>query len=371
MSTQAMDQAYIKRHNSERLLEALERFQPVSRTDLSRITEMSSASVTRIVGALMSLGLVEAVSRSGGAGRGRKAVNLSTHPDGLLALGCHADPRSLRMYLMDFSNRQRSAREIPLTPDDLLPERLAELAAGAAAELAADERIAPACAGVSLSGRVDGGTGRIARSEAFDWTDADLAGPMSRALGLPVHVENDVRACLIWERLRRNLSENEDAAYVYIGRAGVGFASTVNGLLVRGRSNGAGEIEDVTLGLRERLGEHLMEESLLKRARTIAPAASSMEDVLTAYRLDLPWARALLDDFQGHLGILLNLVEALLEPHCVILGGDIPDALSAVPGLLPEGCVLGERYEDSCACGAAVIAMREAVHRMLEGELDG
>ena len=49
----------------------------------------------------------------------------------------------------------------------------------------------------------------------------------------------------------------------------------------------------------------------------------------------------------------------------------LPDALSAVPGLLPEGCVLGERYEDSCACGAAVIAMREAVHRMLEGELDG
>ena len=92
-----LDQAYIKRHNIERMITMLERCQPVSRTELARLTEMSSASVTRFVTALNALGLVKEVSVMDSAGRGRKAVNLCTAPDGMFSLGCHVDPRSLRI----------------------------------------------------------------------------------------------------------------------------------------------------------------------------------------------------------------------------------------------------------------------------------
>ena len=62
-----------------------------------------------------------------------------------------------------------------------------------------------------------------------------------------------------------------------------------------------------------------------------------------------------------------SLIRAVLDPHCVILGGDIPDALRA-SGLLPpeDAYVLGARFEDSCALGAANIAMEHALHALIE-----
>ena len=365
---QSLDQASIKRHNTERLLSALERFQPVSRTRLAQLTDMSSASVTRIVGALSALGLVREVSLTEGAGRGRKAVNLHTTPDGIYTLGCHIDPRSLRLCLLDFSNECRASCELALSPEDLRPERLASLARSQLPRLLPEARSPIRCAGVSLSGRVDGESGRVVRSAAFDWTDVDLCAPFRAALGMPVHIENDVKACLTWESMRRGLLDGrQDAAYLYLGRAGIGFANTVGGRLVRGLSNSAGEIEDVALARDERLSEHLMEVSLVRRAQAIAPSVRDIGDIVAAHRMGLPWARVLMDDFVSHLNIVLGLIRALLDPHCIILGGDIPDALRHVPELLPQGDYhFGERYEDSCALGAAVIAMRTALHALIE-----
>ena len=364
-NARALDQAYIRRHNIERLLATLERCQPVSRTELARLTELSSASVTRIVGALTSLGLVKEVSLTGSGGRGRKAVNLRTTADGLYTLGCHVDTRSLRVCLLDFSNQCRASGEIALRGEDLVPDRLAALAKAQLAGLpgAAEAR----CAGVSLSGQVNRQGGRVVRSQAFDWTDVDLVGPFARALGMPVHLENDVNACLMWEGMRRGLLNGpQDAAYLYLGHAGIGFANTAGGQLVRGLNNAAGEIEEVCLARNERLRDHLMETSLVARAQAIAPSVSCMGDIIAAHRMGLPWARLLMDDFVSHLDTVLHLIRALLDPHCIILGGDIPDVLRDCPELLPAGDYqLGERYEDSCALGAAVIAMQEALHAMI------
>ena len=367
-----LDQAYIKRHNIESLLSTLERCQPVSRTELAHLTEMSSASVTRFVSALTSLGLVREVSLTDSTGRGRKAVNLHTAPDGMFTLGCHFDPRGMRMCLMDFSNHPRAVSEAVLSGEDLSPEKLAALAKAQAARLMPERPERLRCAGVSVSGRIDVETGRVGESKAFGWKDVDLAAVFSEALGLPVLVENDVRACLTWEGLRLGLHDaGRDCAYLYLGRAGIGFACTVGGRVVRGLNNSAGEIEEVFLNMDERLNDHLMEVSLVQRAQKFSPSVQNIGDILKAHRMGLTWARLLVDDFTGHLNILLRLVRALLDPHCLILGGDIPDALRNHPGALPEGdYTFGEQFEDACAQGAAVIAMRSALHARIKEAMD-
>ena len=371
-AVQPLDQTYIKRHNIESLLTTLERCQPVSRTELAHLTELSSASVTRFVGALSSLGLVKEVSLTGSAGRGRKAVNLQTAPDGMFTLGCHFDTRSLRICLLDFSNQPRDSREIALTPSDLLPERLAALAGEQAKRLLPIHPDKLRCAGLSVSGRIDEEAGRIAASRVLGWSNVDIAAPFSQALGIPVLVENDVRACLTWESMRLGLHDaGQDAAYLYLGRAGIGFANTVGGKLVRGLNNSAGEIEDVYLNMDECLNEHLMEVSLVERAKRFSPSVTRIGDIIEAHRMGLTWAKLLMDDFVNHLNIVLQLVRAMLDPHRLILGGDIPDALRGAPGLLPEGdYTFGEQFEDACAHGAAVIAMRSAIHERIKEAMD-
>ena len=120
------------------------------------------------------------------------------------------------------------------------------------------------------------------------------------------------------------------------------------------------------VGMDDYLYEHLMEISMVERARRFSPAVRDINDILKAHRMGLTWARLLMDDFVSHLDTVLQLIRALLDPHCIILGGDIPDVLRDCPELLPAGDYqLGERYEDSCALGAAVIAMQEALHAMI------
>lgn len=363
-----LDQAYIKRHNIERLLSTLERCQPVSRTELARLTEMSSASVTRFVSALGALGLVKEVSVTDNAGRGRKAVNLCTAPDGMYALGCHIDPRSLRLCLMDFAHRSRAATEVMLPVEDRTPARLAQRIREQAARLMPEHPERLRSCGISVSGRMDAEHGIVGASKVFGWSNLDLATPLSDALGMPVQIENDVRACLTWETTRLGIRAAEkDAAYLYLGRAGIGFASMVGGQIVRGLNNAAGEIEDVYLNVDECLSEHLMEVSLVERARRFSPTVSGIDDILKAHRMGLTWARLLIDDFVEHLRIVLQLVRAILDPDCLILGGDITDALRAAPGLLPDGdYTFGERFEDACAQGAAAIALRSALHERID-----
>ncbi len=363
-----LDQSYIKRHNIERLLTTLERCQPVSRTELARLTEMSSASVTRFVSALGALGLVKEVSVTDSAGRGRKAVNLCIAPDGMYALGCHIDPKSLRVCLMDFSRRSRAATEVILPVEDREPHRLAQLIKEQATRLMPEHPDRLRSCGISVSGRMDAEHGIVGASKVFGWSNLDLATPLSEVLEMPVQVENDVRSCITWETTRLGIKDAmKDAAYLYLGRAGIGFACMVGGQVVRGLNNAAGEIEDVYLNMNECLNEHLMEISMVERARRFSPSVSSISDILKAHRMGLTWARLLMDDFVSHLNIVLQLVRAILDPHCIILGGDITEALRAVPGMLPDGdYTFGERFEDACAQGAAAIALQSALHQRID-----
>ena len=87
------DQSYIKQKNIESILRVLETCQPISRAEISRLTDMSPASITRIVNALLSLGLVSEGSVALSAGRGRKAINLRIRPDGMHTLGVCMESR--------------------------------------------------------------------------------------------------------------------------------------------------------------------------------------------------------------------------------------------------------------------------------------
>ena len=366
-----LDQAYIKQHNIQRVLSVLEHFQPLSRTDLAHITAMSPTSVTRIVGALLSLGLVDETSVSSAGGRGRRAVNLKTRPDGIYTLGFHIDTRMLRMCLLNFDNHACFTSSAALAQTS--PEELARCAR----ELS--EHIPPSllpdpsklrAVGVSVSGRVEPSKGVVVRSEALNWTDVRLSRVFERAFDLPVRIENDVKSCLTWERVHRALADEQDVAYLYIGRAGIGFANTSNGAIVRGRSSSAGEIECLQLSPGNGLDLHLMEKHLVARARNASPEVDSLKDILVAYRMKLSWAQILMNDFSDTLGMLLRTIRALLDPHLIILGGDMPEALSQLPELLSrESFTLGEHFEDSCALGAAVVAMREAVHTLIGSTL--
>ncbi len=366
------DQAYIKRHNIQRVLSVLEECHSLSRIELARITEMSATSITRIVGALISLGLVKEVAIASSAGRGRKAVMLEKCPDGIYAAGFHLDTEVLKFCLIDFESRVHYASAKPVPPSARTPEALAccarEMYRGAPAGLVADWRRVRML-GVSVSGTVDPLTGVVTRSEQLGWQNAGLGRAFASEFGLPVRVENDVKSCLTGEKMRFGIPPEQDSAYLYIGRAGIGAASTANGRLIRGKDNASGEIEEIPLGNGDTLDRHLMNRYILERAVLSESAVAGVNDIIDAYRQRTGWARMLVSDFQRHMRLLISMINSLLNPHQIILGGEtIHDFAPVLEGILSERVFPGHDYYETCAYGVAILAMQEAVQGMLVGE---
>ena len=370
----AYDQAYIRRRNSLQLLEVLTACQGLSRTDLTHITGMSATSVGRIVGALMELGLVEESASAAGAGRGRRAVRLRTCPDGLYTLGIHLDTQAVTLRAVSFDGKQAASLSAP-APRQLTPQSFARCAREMWARLPRKVVADPSrvrMAGVCLSGTVNRRAGRVARSDQMDWTDAPLGEVFSQALGMPALVENDVKSSLMGEKALQGLAPEEDCAYLFIGQAGIGTAMIVNHRLVRGRDDASGEIDGIPLVGNDVMQKHLLGKNLVARAQAVSPGVRDVEDILSAYRLDVRWARMLVEDYANHLALLLRMIDSLLRPHRIILGGKtIMDFAWLVPRLSVERLSLGGDFAASCAHGAAVIALEEATQRLLKEALKG
>jgi predicted NBD/HSP70 family sugar kinase len=366
------DQAYIKRHNIQRILNLFDECHSLSRTELAQISEMSATSITRIVGALISLNLVREVAIASSAGRGRKAVKLEKCPDGIYAAGFHLDTEVLKFCLIDFDRHLHYTSAQPVPAGARSPEALAkcarEMFQSAPAGLVSDWRRVRML-GVSVSGTVDYHTGIVTRSAQLGWQNEDLGRAFSSEFNLPIRVENDVKSCLTGEKIRFGIPQEEDTAYLYIGRAGIGAASTANGRLIRGKENASGEIEEIPLGGGDTLDRHLMNRHLLERARLCEPDVADVGDIIDAHRQKIGWARMLVSDFQRHMRLLLSMIDNLLNPHQIILGGEtIRDFAPVMEDILSDRVFPGHDYCETCAYGVAIVAMQEAVQGMLVGE---
>ncbi len=367
------NQLYVKRKNTLMVLDLIAQSESVSRTQLSDMTALSPASVTRIAGELISLGLVREEGTFDRAQRGRKARILRTNAGGLYALGICAEENRLLFSLTDFHNNFLYKAEQTLDP--CVPATPASLAAlsgkllrGIIPTLVGDwSRIR--AAGVSVPGYVDNARGVVIRSDQMGWAGEDLRGPFEGALGMPVFVENDAKACLVGEQARLGIRQ-EDTAYLLIG-AGVGLAVMMGGKLIRGHRNMAGEIEHLNLmpGLlpEDVLQAHLAERGILKSAQIASPSVRTLDDLMIAYRQNAGFARILVEDVLQYLRLVLSMIDSFYDPRRVILGGDIPRKLHEALGPLYRDprLLVGGDYEAACMLGASIGAINRALELLL------
>jgi predicted NBD/HSP70 family sugar kinase len=186
--------------------------------------------------------------------------------------------------------------------------------------------------GVSVSGRVDQKTRRLLFSPNAPWTQIDLYAELQKVLDAPVEMENAANACLFSERWFGNFSDASNMLVVSVSE-GVGAGMLVDGRVVRGRDDMAGEfghmqLEEAgplcgcgNLGCWEVFASN---RAGLRYYRELAP-----ESTLTTFQelLDLAIAgdiRALrsIDKMATYLARGLTMLAAGLSPEVIIIVGD-------------------------------------------------
>jgi N-acetylglucosamine repressor len=221
--------------------------QPISRADLARRMKVTRGVVSVLVQELIDQKVIYE-GATGEVVRGRKPTFLHIRTQNRLAIA--VDVRFSKTYLMlcDFSGQQLALE----TYDTIfsVPAFVKDLAARIR-RMTKNNGFQADCEGVGVvvPGMVDQRTGRILNAPALGWRGVDLHDKLSAATGLPVHVENSARACALAQLwLEHGESGPHSFAYVSVSD-GVGVGIVVNGELLRGRDNIAGEFGHMPLNL--------------------------------------------------------------------------------------------------------------------------
>ena len=223
--------------------------QPISRADLARLMGVRRGAISRLVKDLLRAKQVFEGAK-GESKRGRKPRHLYIETRRRCALAVDISASRTLMLVTDTLGH-------PLLDIQEFPTRrpahglVKNLAGNIDALLSAHPEFGE-CLGVGIvvAGLVDLERGRLRNAPTLGWRDVDLQEPLRAAIGLPVVVENDVKACVlaqVWA-LRGHAPVDGPVAFVNASD-GVGVGIAIHGQLLRGAQNNAGEFGHVSLSM--------------------------------------------------------------------------------------------------------------------------
>ncbi|MBW8738685.1 MAG: ROK family transcriptional regulator [Streptomyces turgidiscabies] len=306
---------------------------PLTRTDAARRAGLSAAAVTKAVRPLLEAGyLVEDADAETRPVLGRPANLVRVDGGRALFIGIKITGDEIFGVLTDLCCRVLVARDLPLparTPEAVLAS-VAELVRELLTE--ADGFGVPVLGcGVALAGEVDRAEGAVRYSPFLDWRDLPLAELAAMATGLPVTVDNDVRALTVAEQWFGAGVGLSGFAVVTVG-AGVGCGLVVHGRVVAGAYGVAGEIGHVVVdpagppchcGQRGCLQAFAGDAEIVARVRDVTGRAvtDSAEAVALAHA-GHPGAREVYTRAGAAIGRVIATVANLLGPERVIISGE-------------------------------------------------
>ena len=294
------------------------------------------------------------------------------------------DIRASRTFLMLADPMGQPRSDIVSMPTAQEPKRLVTALARRIAELLKSHAgSVGACQGIGVvvPGMVDPGTGRVLHAPTLRWRNVDLQARLALATGLPVHVENSGRACAlaqVWEA--RNVAARvRNLVFVSVSD-GIGVGVVVNGELLRGRHNIAGEFAHMPLsidGPRCSCGAigcweaHISNLATLTRyfgrpqQRTSGDHAFTIDSLITRARSGDVKAAAALQASARYLGLGLGGIVNIIDPDCIFIGGEITTAWDLIESSVRTA--LSERALSPAAASTDIVIVSAEEHPRLRG----
>ncbi len=337
--------------------------QPISRAELARLMGVRRGAISRIVQDLIDTGqLFEGAKGESKRGRKPQHLYIETRRRCVIAVDISAsrtlvqvtDPLGIALLPME-------ELETPDQPQALvrqLAERITSLLAG-------DPEVGQCLGvGVAIAGIVDPVRGRLRTAPTLGWQDVDLREPLEEALDLPVSVENSVKACVLAQVWAVRDEEQVEGPVAFVNASdGVGVGIAVDGQLLRGARNSAGEFGHIPLSMDGPLcacGRRGCWEAYVSVAATVArylgadPSWSRAAELRAATmsvvveRAHAGEGRAIdaLRETGTFLGRGLAMVMKAVEPVRIYMSGEITEgwdiALPAVREAMREAALIPE-----------------------------
>ncbi|QFZ24026.1 ROK family transcriptional regulator [Saccharothrix syringae] len=342
--------------NRARVLRALYFDEPRSRQELAGSTGLSQASVSNVVGELISEGVVVEAGQVDSDG-GRPRVLLRVNPAHTAVVGVDVGETHVLVEVFDLTLRRRAEATFPMEPDAHSIDEVAARVLDGLDRCLRDSGARDVLGvGIGVPGFVERG---LVYAQTVGWHGVALERMLRAGTDLPLFLDNGANTlgqAEVWFGAGRGTG---DAVVALIG-SGVGASVIADGVLYRGSSGGAGEWGHTTVALDGRpcrcgargcLEAYIGAYGVVERYRAVRPDVPvEQEAALAALVADgSAAARGVLAETACYAGLgVANLIN-LFNPARVIVGGW-------------AGLLLGARILDDVRAEAS----RHALHRSFE-----
>jgi N-acetylglucosamine repressor len=321
--------------------------QPVSRADLSRLMETNRANVTFIVNELLEEKMVREGDQGSEKVRGRKPTFLYVNSNKSYAVA--VDVRASRTFLMFTDSIGKQISDILSFPTETNPRKFVQILSENIKKNIPNSVKESHCEGIGIviPGMVNRKTGVVLNAPTLGWRDINLLAPIQNEFAdVEIHLENSGKACAlsqIWTK-RSDFPLTNDIVFVSVSD-GVGVGVVINGELMRGKHNTAGEFAHTPLNIDgpscfcgakgcwesyisnlATLSRYFGRSLTQKEPQTIENASFTIEDLITRARGGDAKAVTALHSTARYLGLGLASVINVIDPNCVYIGGEITEA---------------------------------------------
>ena len=379
------------------ILEVIRKNGPISRTDISKITELNIVTVSNYVNHYIKKGLVVEGELDESTG-GRKPVLVELNAKAGYIVGVGLNMMSIVAVLVDLEINvvAELKRERPAENSENVIETMVEMAAEIIQKAEIDkEKIVGV--GVGVPGIIDERGRTIRWPQSLGQKDLSVClsikDTFEKRLNIPTFVENDANAAVLGEKW---LGLDRDVRHMIYMFSGVGCGVLINGEIYRGSTGAAGELgirspkanPEHTQSIATQLGRWEMdigmvpfvtkaiekgEKSILKDYVGGDLSKLTFKEIVRAVKEKDPLALKAVDQAGHDLGKKIAFLVNFLNPEIVVIGGGIEDCgaplLDAVKTSIKEWSVeeasaqvkiIPSAFgENAVALGAVGIVVRE------------
>ncbi|WP_129838310.1 ROK family transcriptional regulator [Streptomyces sp. RFCAC02] len=330
---------------------------PLTAAALRELTGLSRPSVADLLARLGDDGLVTVVGEAGEERRGPKARLYGLVADRAHVAAFDVRTTSVAFAVADLAGRTVARRTLPVPPGGADPGRHMVPAVLGALDDAVSAAGVPAVhtAVVGAPGLADPASGALRPSHSLPGWHGDLVTALRARLEGPLVLENEVNLAGIAEHRVGAAAGRDTFVLLWLGH-GIGAAVVLDGALRRGASGGAGEIgflpvpgtgglpsaDDCDSGFHALVGSAAVCD-LARRHGLDVPDGDDAPAAEAAVRAAVDGtgpgeAAAFLDGLAGRVALGVAGVASVLDPGCVVLGGEIGRAGgTALAGLVARG----------------------------------
>ena len=328
---ESYDPNYIKAQNRKLVYDLFMTEGELSRAEITRKTTMSFPTVLKVVNFLMSKNLVfeTGINVSNNDGAGRKGRLLKFNPNAFGAVGIVFEGKYVNMGFINLKGEIIEACSLNINGNSkefkfsMLLDSIKKI-------INKNQEIPCLGIGIGLPRAVNPQkrtileyTKTIIKEISFE----DYSGLPLEILGIPVFIENDVKAVSMGEMFLRKKSDIGNMVYISLG-SGLGSAIVLNGKVHRGMNFLAGEIGSMVLNNPELVDFKNFSNEAVEKKMNIKAIEEKFEiDIRNDFVVSEALKQEITEYISNYLAIIIHNYAKILDINEFVISGVIPEFL--------------------------------------------